>query len=419
MSRIAGIFLFIIGAMFVLVGILGVVISLMNAVKGKEALAFVFGGLIFVGIIMLAVGRSIFKKGEPIGIVPKPVEGRVGNFLANAPETREKDGREYEVHYVTPVSGKNGRPSSLHVRVPCATPTTMQFHQENWFDRFSKSIGIAREYQSGDEEFDTEVYVRCPSEAYAELYLADADRRSAVLAIRKLGFKTVELTGSQVMAFWPGFDPAKHDHPELVSAASDLLAVLAKDVPTEDPDNAAERGDRTKGLLAFLWVIAIGYACTLFSLIAFTPVHASDLLLTAAPVFIGGYVFFGWIAAFLIGGTSNAHDRWGTLMVVGFVLHGLGSVGITAGINGLMDPGPAVEREQLIINKRTHTSSGKNKKTTYHAEIQSWIPGGDSMEFSVSSSEYHRITTGKSKLHLTTSPGKLGIEWYQGKRVIP
>ncbi len=327
MSRIFGLFIIAIGTVFLLVGAMGVIITLVNARRGNEVLAFVFGGVAFFGIIMLTVGRSIFKKGEPIGVVPKPVEGRVGNFLANASETREKDGREYEVHYVTPVKGKNGRPSSLHVRVPCLTPTKMEFHQENWFDRFSKSIGIAREYQSGDADFDSDIYVRCPSEAYAELYLADADRRAAVLAIRKLGFRDVQLTGSQAVAFWPGFDPSKHDHPELVSAASDLLAVLAKDVPAEDPDNAAERGDRRKSMLTFLWFIMIGYACTMFFLIPFTPVYAGDLLYTAAPIFIGGYVFFGWMAAFLIGGTSNAHDRWGTLMVVGFLLQSAGFEG--------------------------------------------------------------------------------------------
>lgn len=419
MKRILGLFFIALGAVLLLVGGVGALVSLLNPRRGDVAIAIVFGGVAFVGLILLIVGRSLFKSAPPIGVPAKPVEGRVGNFLVNLPEQREKDGRPFEVQFLAAIPGKNGRPSSLHVRVPAATPTTLQFHKENWFDRFSKSIGVAREHQSGDEEFDAAVYVRCPSEAYAELYLADADRRAAVLAIRQLGFSDVQLTGTQAVAHWPQFDPAKHDHPELVSAAADLLALMAKDVPAEDPDDAANRPDRRKGWLVFLWLFALGYAFTMLALIACPPIHTSDLLLTAAPVFVGGYVFFGWIAAFLIGGTSTSHDRWGTLMVFALLFHGLGSVGTTAAINGLADPNPLVEREPVIVDKRSHTSSGKNKKTTYYAKVASWEPAGGTLEFPVSLGEYNGIVNGRSKLHLVTGPGRLGFEWLKSQRVVP
>ncbi len=421
MKRVAGLFLIAFGALMLLLGSVGALLSLLNPRQGDIAIAIVFGVIAVVGLMILFVGRAVMKSAPPIGLEPKPVEGRVGQFLANLPETRETDdGRRYEVQYLAPIQGKHGRPSSLHVRVPAPSPTTLQFHRENWFDRFSKSLGIAREHQSGDEEFDREVYVRCPSEAYAELVLADADRRAAVLALRKLGFYHVKLDGNQAFVLWPAFDPAKHDHPELVTAAADLLGVIAKDLPAEDPDRAAERLDRRKGWLAFLWIALLLYAVTIVSLSQFPPIHTSALLLAALPTFLGGYVAFGWIAAFLLGGTSTSHDKWGVLMAVGLALHGVGSVGLTTAINGLADPGPLVEHEPIIVDKRTHTSKSKNRTTvTYYAKVASWEPGGGELEFKVSSGEYGAIVPGRSKLHLVVGPGRMGFEWLKSQRVVP
>lgn len=420
MKRVLGLLMIIFGAVVLLVGGLGALLSLLMPRQGDIVLAVVFGAVAIFGLVLIFVGRSIFKSAPPIGLVPKPVEGRVGQFLMNMSETREKDGRRYEVHYLAPIKGKNGRPSSLHIRVPARTPTTMQFHREDWFDRMSKMLAIAREHQSGDEEFDRDVYVRCPSEAYAELVLADADRRSAVLALRKLGFHSVQLDGTQAFAHWPSFDPEKHDHPELVEAASDLLAVLAKDLPAEDPENVAGRPDRRRGWLVLLWFLAILYAVTIVSLSWFPPIHTSSLLLTALPIFIGGYLLFGWIAAFLIGGTSTSHDRWGTLMVFGLLFHGVGSVGTTTLINGAADPGPLAEHTAVVVDKRTHTSRSKNRTTvTYYATVNSWEPGGGTIEFKVGSGEYGQIVPHRSKLHLVVGSGRMGFEWLKSQRVVP
>lgn len=422
MRRGLGLFFIAFGALMLLLGSVGALLSLLNPRQGDIAIAVAFGIIAVVGLVMLGVARALLRGTKPMQApAPMPVGERVGQFLANLPESRETaDGRRYEVQYLAPIQGKNGRPSSLHVRVPARTPTTLQFHRENWFDRFSKSLGIAREHQSGDEEFDREVYVRCPSEAYAELVLADADRRAAVLALRKLGFYNIQLDGNQAFVLWPAFDPAKHDHPELVTAAADLLTVIAKDLPAEDPDHAAEHLDRRKGWLAFLWVAALLYAVTIVSLAQFPPIRTSALLLTALPTFIGGYVAFGWIAAFLLGGTSTSHDKWGVLMAIGLALHGIGSVGITTTINGLADPGPLAMHEPTIVDKRTHTSKSKNRTTvTYYATVNSWEPAGGTLEFKVSASEYNQIVTHRSKLQLVVGPGRMGFEWLKSQHVIP
>jgi hypothetical protein len=422
MKRALGLFLIAVGAVMLLVGGTGAILTLLNPRKGDVAIAAVFGVVAFVGLLLLVVARAVMRRTQPMQPrAPSPisVSSHVGQFLVDTPEIRESDGRRYEVHYLKPIPGKNGRPSSLHIRVDAPTPTTLQFHPENWFDRFSKSIGIAREHHSGDDEFDREVYVRCPSEAYAELILADADRRSAVLALRKLGFHNVQLDGSQAVAHWPQFDPAKHDHPELVSATADLLAVLAKDLPAEDPDDAANRIDRRRGWLVFLWFAVILYAITIVSLGFCPPIHTSELMLTALPTFIGGYIAFGWIAAFLIGGTSTSHDKWGVLMVFALLFHGLGSVGTTAAINGLGDPGPLVQHDLVIVDKRTHTSSGKSKKTSYYAKVASWEPAGGTLEFKVGSGEYSQIVPGRSKLHLVVGSGRMGFEWLKSQHVVP
>ncbi|QEL13483.1 hypothetical protein [Limnoglobus roseus] len=419
MSRAAGIFCLVFGIVFLFVGGMGLPLVLMNPGGAAPGAATAFAALAVVGAVFLAATLFLLRQPKHGGQGALAGEERVGRYLANKPEPCEWNGVRYEVQYLLPKPGKNPKPSSLHVRVPVATPTTLHFSRESVFDRVCKSVGIARECQSGDREFDTAVYVRCPSEAYAEAFLADADKRAAVLALRKLGYRDVQLTGTQAVAHWPGFDPNAHDHPELTAATADLLALLAKDLPADDPDHAPARFDVRRVWSVGLWLFALLYAVTLIAAFNYPTIHTWPLVMSAVPLFVGGYVAFGWVSAYLLSGTSTAHDRWYPLMVTGLLCHGLGSIGTVAAVNALADPGPLVERVLPIVDKRSQTSSGKNRTTTYYVTVPAWEPGYDTTEFTVSGGDYASVTPGRSKLQLVTGTGRLGIEWLMSKGVQP
>ena len=179
-------------------GIFGIVASVIflvaqfNNPQNADWVFWVFGIGMVAGILAIVVGfilRSTRQAGDKTG-----ADGRVGNYLADLSEPRARGGIRFEVHYQTPVSGKNGRPSMLVVRMPVSVPTSLAFNVEIWWDRFGKSLGIAREHQTGDAEFDDAIYIRAASAEYAEEYLANPDKRAAILALVRSGFLEVRLT---------------------------------------------------------------------------------------------------------------------------------------------------------------------------------------------------------------------------------
>src|SRR5262245_50655677 len=159
--------------------------------------------LLFAGLLILFLASIVLRVSPPY-FAPVQEGERVHGFIADQAEKRMRGKRAYEVHYTSP------RPKvqpALVVRVAAKSATTVQFTEENWFDRLCKRMGIAQEVQTGDCEFDDAIYVRCPSDGFARQYLENAGRRRAILALRKAGFAWVQLTGSAVEAHWPQFDP--------------------------------------------------------------------------------------------------------------------------------------------------------------------------------------------------------------------
>ncbi len=399
-------------------GILGIVASVIllvaeiNNPQKPEWLFWVFAISMTAGALAIVAGfvlRSAAQAGDKTG-----ADGRVGNYLADLSEPRARGGIRFEVQYQTPVSGKNGRPSMLIVRMPVRAPTTLTFNVEIWWDRFGKLIGIAREHQTGDAEFDDAIYIRAASEEYAEEYLANPDKRAAILALVRSGFLEVRQTESNIEAVWMDFDPTKNDRPNLTEDAAEVMNVLVQSMPPNDPAFAV--GDRTKPWYVLLWVLTILFAVSGAFCFIYPPIRIWDLFIMGMAAFVFEFIAFGALAALILRGTSIAHDRWGKLVGFGAILIGLGSVGSLAAVNALGDTAPTDERLVVVTDKRT--SSGR-RGNTYYAVVPDWDQPGDQIEFKVSASEYWRLVLGRSKLQLLTGPGRYGIEWLQSQHVLP
>lgn len=412
MNRLLGLVLLAIGIVHALVGLMGVVV-VASALRGGVGLLafFLFIGLLGTGLVY--GGYRVMRSAKPIGAQPGP--GQFGEYLPDVSQSRQHQGRAYEVFFQKPTTGKNRRPSCLIVRVPAATPTTLQFNEENWFDRFCKGVGIAREHQTGDRDFDEAVYVRGPCDGYAEQYLQDDHKRSAIRAIKNEGFRAVRLTGSNVEAVWIGFNPSSDDRPGLTESAAQQLFALADRLPQEDASRPFARRDPHTTRHACLWIFLLALAAMLGFAFYYPPIRTGDLALAGLAIMLFVYPLFGWVAAFLLRGTSIAHDRWVLLMALGLFLIGLGCIGSVAAANALLDPGPLEERIVTISDKRVH--QGRRNARSYYVAVPAWDRPGDTIEFQVSATQYSTITPGQSRLDLTTSPGALGIEWLHTKRI--
>jgi hypothetical protein len=192
--------------------------------------------------------------------------------------------------------------------------------------------------------------------------------------------------------------------------------ILADQVPADDPDAAASQMDWGRGWTILLWMLAVTWAVALTFVFIYEPVRFGDLLLPALNVLTVAYSIFVVSAAFLLKGTSISHDRWGPLAFFGMILAALGSVGVVAGSNALADDNPPIEQRALVLSK--YQNSGR-RGTSYHATVADWNRPGETINFKVSSGEYFALVPNRSHLLVTTSPGKLGIEWVKHVQIAP
>ncbi len=404
---------------------IGVVLVLLSVMLAILSIPMGGGGVALVALAMGVLGAVLFwmnlrrLRSGATKSATQLIGGRVGDYLCNITDSRQCEATRYEVLYQTPVKGKNGRPSSLTVRVPAVTPI-MQLGAENWFDRLCKHIGIAREHQTGDAEFDRAVYVRGPSDQRMGQYLEDRQKRAAVLILKTHGFQNVRLTGQMAEAIWSGFDPLNNDRPGLMAEASQALSVLDENLPRNDRERTEETAfagsDRHGTWHARLWVLVIAFATLLALAFWYPPIRWTELWVRAVPILLVTYILFAWVAAFLLSGRSTSHDRWGRLMLAGLLSIPLGSAGGLAAVNALADQSPPQVRNITVSNKRTSKS---RYSTSYYVTVSAWDGAGDTCDFKVSSEEYQSIVPGRSQLELTTGMGRMGIEWVKEQRIHP
>jgi hypothetical protein len=334
-------------------------------------------------------------------------------YLPNEPQQRLLDKRPYQVLF-TP--GAKNSPRALTVSVAARSPVPIQFNVLNWFDALCKNIGLAREYQTGDRIFDQEVYIRCPSDGFAKRFLSDPSRRRAIDALKKLGFKEVQLSGTHVEAKWLGFEPKDHPGPSLTDRAAEHLFTLAAGIPPQDPDSIGRQINTRLIAYALLWVAVLAYACLFVFVFAYPPVRILPMLAMAAAFGFLAYLAFGWVAAWLLRGESVSHDRWAALMGTSLFLFPLGSIGAINAYNGVADPHPPVIQTATIVHKRFSRNKQGNPNQHY-AVIKDWV-GNDNLEFMVPTSDYGRIQINQSRLKVTVGPGALGLEWVVDKQVL-
>ena len=377
------------GAVLGLVGLVGTIVVVQQlAAGGDHTLLIVFLILAFVGTGLLSVGVALYRRARSIGSPPTVVDGKVGLYTPDVPTTRELAGVEYRTLYTPPVQGKNSRPSSLRISVPVDTAGEFHMAPETWFDRFCKRIGLAVEIQTGDATFDAECYVRSDAVAFTEEYLTDPVKRIAILDVRRLGFPEVILKDRTVTAVWTGFNPAKHDKPDLTADAAARLVLLARDVPRHKPEFDHRTGQHRHQWQVLLWCFLVAFALTIFSLIAYRPTWGSELFGTAALAFVPGTLLFAYLSARLLRGTSTSHYAWGGLMLGALFLFPLGSVGAVALLNGVLDDSPPATHTAAIVEK--YTSRSKNT-THYNVRCTSWRPGGGMESFQISSADYNAV----------------------------
>lgn len=418
MQRFLGLFLIAVGSMQVLVAVTMGIVLLAHLGTPHDFHSDTFTALglacvlvpVVAGPLFIFLGVRLMANTQPWTGAAAGTDGRVYGYQPDQEEARQHKGREFRVRYTQPA---RRRASTLVVRVEAHSPEGLQFDEETWFDRMCKSLGIAREHQTGDREFDERVYVRGALDRFTEEYLSDGRKRLAILALLRAGFTQVRLTGTAAEAEWHGFSPGPDTNPDLAREAAELLFQLAERVPDFNPNRGGQPVDVGLAWAVVLWVAAALYAGLFACAFLMPPVHIGTLVWPALLTFLGAYPVFGWVSAYLLRGQSTSHDRWAALMGLGLVLLGVGSVGAVAAANAVGDPGEPTTRELVVSSKR----ASRGKSTSYYVSVPAW-DGAGTIEFAVSREQYDLTVQGKTRLELTTGPGRLGIEWIKARRYV-
>jgi hypothetical protein len=401
------------GIAVAVIGVILLVVSLTGPVGTDFFLLLVSVVCLIGSVVLIVVAMKLVRKEGP-GHPFLAQVGEVNGYVINAVQPRKWEHRAYEV-FLSP-QAKNS-PPELSVKVPTRSPIPIQFTGTTWFDTLCKNIGLAKEYQTGDKEFDEAVYIRCASDGFAKKVLADPARRRAITTLRQMGFQVVEATGTHVEARWNGFVPSIQSDPNLPDRAAEQLFLLAAGIPAQDPEFTASKLNTRLIALVLLWFALIAGAALVPCVFVWVPVRVWSFLGLSAGVAVAALLVLGWVAAWLLRGESVSHDRWATLMLGALCLLPLGSVGALAGLNGYLDRKPTVIRTATITGKH-FSRNRRGTPSQFFATIRDWAGAGE-LEFRIPSNDYDRIQPQRTRLQVTVGAGALGLEWVEKKQVLP
>lgn len=329
---------------------------------------------------------------------------------------------EAETVHASVTRDKHGSVSG--VRVTVDTPNRFRFalRPETSLDRLGKRLGVVREWQTGDDAFDSGTFIASEDWALLEAMSADRDLRSAISELLRLhaGASLECANGRLSFACQPaGVDRnasdellreqfARQIHPALSKLRERLARIVVGDWDA-DRDPALRRRAILGGITLVLGVTGLIGALVGSSLDRFQVVRAA-------------ISYFGWYATAAIGGamllavilwfrrTPHTHSVLLDVLLVALPGAWLTADASLTWYNQKYDAA-AVVRWPVIVES-VHTSRHKGT-TSYHLRLDLWPDSRGDRNVKLREEEYRVLGPGKcviAKWH----PGRLGDGWISG-----
>lgn len=299
------------------------------------------------------------------------------------------------------------------------TPLVFSLHRETGWDRAVKWLGLVREVQTGDAEFDRRIYVQGDHPALHRLLVEDARLRADLGALMARSAARIFCDGR---ALW--VESAKLEH-----ASSDDLRTLYRIVGAirqHGPQPGSWLFDRflwtAIGLEALVWSLALYGAPALVELmhsghvLRHGQMYFDEWSLVRTGLLAAGAAFVGvfGLALVLMRGSSRGHRVLAECFAV--LLFGLPLSGITAvsDYNRSRDTAPAQIHEYQVTKKeeRSRRSTKPGWWTGYRLWLEPRTAGAPRFAgaYSVRAEEYRARREGDS-LQFVVRTGRLGVPW--------
>lgn len=324
--------------------------------------------------------------------------------------------RPPKVHFTTPAgplahpvmtkshSAVSGGPFRGEARPRIESPAPLTLRSEKKLDRTGKRLGLNREIQTGDADFDQIVYLETEApDALVLAALSDPITRAGVMKCLALGASEIVLEKTGNLCLTLPLTSENLITPSRIAALLDTLGAAAEAIP---PLQGEGRHRSSVGVIPTVAVLGALAAWPLFYLVdwLWKPIR-SDLYWTA---FFGGLVL--WLvsmpilARILRGRSTSLRDLATSVIALAFGFP-LGGADLLLTLNAVLDGSPPEEHATQVTN--LHRRSGKN--SAYFVTVSSWHPGEATIEIQINSSVYSTLAVDQ-RVVVTTGKGLFGWE---------
>ncbi len=363
---------------------------------------------VFMAIIFLVIKRKSqrglgSKKEAPTAETNQLRHGRWSGQAGNV---------DYKYQFTR---GSKNHPPSLKISVECKSPGSFQIKKETAFDRFFKKIGLCKEIQTQDEQFDKKYYISSDTVPFTTYFFSKSKNRQVVDQLQGMGFNEVVHNGKEMMVRCVPFRPKSGYDVSRLDQAATLLNELTQNIPlAPSPETFSDTPWKRNRILAFAVPILldiIAFTALIVGLVTYRPLDGFPLVLESLKYSVPSLVFFTWFAFQLLKGRSSSHREFIVvfmLSIFGFLMAGAGGAVF---LNGYLDKSDPMLHETVVVDKYISRS---DKSKSYYMRVQSWRPGEKTERVRVSYSEYRRIEPDKTEVSVTTRSGRFGYEWLVG-----
>lgn len=338
--------------------------------------------------------------------------------------TPKETGQHEGTPYTSKIWTAKGQTKGFEIGMPRVTPTWIRLHRESAADRAFKAMGIANEIQTGDPEFDREVYVTCDHPHVATVLGESQELRAAILAMFAAGYRKIFFDGTHVRAERRAdHTPTKRDL-ELLHAIYVASWKLSDSPPSRLSDRFFWKALLVEGVIWSIAGYAIGAVAELFW--AKEDLHIDKLAVWKTGFIVAGAAFgvLLLIIALWMRGSSRGHRVIIESAVVLLLGLPVASVQVVSDTNRTMDHAPAqiTERDYAQCEIRERRGRRGRRSYTYylHLNAQTEAQHGPALPRSIQiTRELCRVANESADRTATIAvgPGRWGIRWYRWIRI--
>ena len=305
--------------------------------------------------------------------------------------------------------------------IPLKSRFIFKLNPEKIWDKFLKSLGLAKEFQTGNKEFDDRIYLASDSLTLNKHLAEDSDFINLVLELSKIGFDQIVVDGNY---FRLKFSKDKIYDTNFLSKAVKIfqsLEAIEKKWYGRFSDAFAAKYILAE---AVLWSIAgYGISCFLEMFNGVSVYYDLWSLLKQGLIYGGVAALLSIIIIFYqFRGSSRGHRI--IIECILIILLGIpaSGVGLLSDLNTKLDHKQTMKIELLIEDKRI-TVSRNRRTTTTHYKLE--LAQKNNYRFyqlpstlEVESDLYERANVGDF-LIVEVAPGRFNYPWYKKMTVSP